>query len=62
MAEESVVDFWHNEPAINKVKGHIDDFFHDVMRDQHGIELEDKQMDEIMDSVMQVARHRNQNR
>ena len=56
--EENVVDFWHNQEAINKVKSRMDDFFHDVLRDEHGIELESQQMDEIIEKTMQIAKSR----
>ena len=58
--QERVVRFWHNEPAINRVKDHIDAFLYDVMRDVHGIGLAEEQMDEITERVMKIARSRHQ--
>ena len=56
--KEKVVDFWHNETAINKVKGHMDDFFYDELKDNHGIELDTAWMDEVIAKTMQIAKNR----
>ncbi len=56
--QEKMVDFWDNENAINKVKGKIDDYLYDELKDKQGIELTTKQMDEIIDKTMQIAKSR----
>ena len=56
--QEEVVDFWDNENAINKVKGHMDDYFYDELKEKQGIELTTEQMDEIIEKTMQIARSR----
>ena len=58
LERESVVNFWHNDPAIKRVENHIDDFLYDVVRDRHNIEFAEDQMDEITERVMQIARSR----
>lgn len=56
--KEEVVDFWNNQNAINKVKGHMDDFFYDELKKNHGIDLKSKQMDEIIEKTLQTAKSR----
>ena len=58
LEKEQIVDFWHNEQAMNKVKGRIDDFFYDVLNKEPGIEITEEQMDAVTERVMQVARNR----
>ena len=56
--EERVVDFWTNQNAINKVKGRMDDFFYDELKEKQGVELRTEQMDEIIDRTMRTAKSR----
>ena len=56
--KENVVDFWNNQDAVNKVKGHMDDFFYDDLEKEHDVRLNDKQMDEIIKKTMQIAKSR----
>ncbi len=56
--EEQVVDFWHNETAINEVKSLMDDFFYDEFAAKHDIKLESGQMDAIIDKTMRIAKNR----
>ena len=60
LAQERIVDFWHNEQAQNKVKGRIDDFFYDVLKAEHDIDISTEQMDAVIERVMQIARSRSQ--
>ena len=56
--DEKVVDFWSNENAINKVKGRMDDYFYDELKDKQSMKLQPKQMDEIIEKTMQIAKSR----
>ena len=56
--DEKVVDFWRNENAVNRVKSKIDDYFYDELKGKQGIELGTKQMDEIIEKTMQIAKSR----
>ena len=40
------VDFWNDSDAQNAAKNEMDDFFYDVVKDGHGIDLSSAQMDE----------------
>ena len=56
--KEQVVDFWHNENAKNKVRGYMDDFFYNELKEKQGIELTPEQMDEIIKKTMHIAKSR----
>ena len=58
LTQEAVVDFWGNEDAINKVRNHMDDHFYDELKDKQGIELDQKQKDEIIEKTLQIAKTR----
>ncbi len=58
LANHRKVDFWNDTDAQNNAKNTIDDFLHDEVKDKYGIPLSDGQMDEIIDKLMQVAKHR----
>jgi type I restriction enzyme, R subunit len=40
------------------MRNRMDDYFFDVIRDQYGVELSPEQIDDIVDSVLKVARAR----
>ncbi len=50
------VDFWNDSNAQNAVKNEMDDFFYDVVNDEHGIELSPQQMDEMISRTLKIAR------
>ena len=56
--EERVVDFWNNQEAVNRVKGSMDDFFFDVLKEKYQVELKPEQMNEIIENTMQIAKNR----
>ena len=60
--EEHVVDFWDNEPAINRVKEHMDDFFYDELRGKHRVPIKTEHMDEIIKKTMNIAKSRSHHR
>lgn len=60
--DEDKVEFWNDEQAVNRVKGRIDNFFFEELRNKHNIQLNEKQMDAIIDEVMQIARSRRSSR
>ncbi|UFZ02602.1 HsdR family type I site-specific deoxyribonuclease [Bradyrhizobium ontarionense] len=53
-----VVNWTENVDVQNAMRNRIDDYFFDVIRDQHGIDLAPEQIDMIVDSVLKVARAR----
>ena len=53
------VQFWDDEDAQKQAKNEIDDYLFDVVKDENGIELTLDQMDSIIETVMQHARHWN---
>jgi type I restriction enzyme R subunit len=53
-----VVNWTENVDVQNAMRNRMDDYFFDVIRDQHGIELTPDQIDAIVDSVLKVARAR----
>jgi type I restriction enzyme R subunit len=53
-----VVNWTENVDVQNAMRNRIDDYFFDVIRDRHGIELAPDQIDAIVDSVLKVARAR----
>ena len=50
------VDFWNDSDAQNAAKNEMDDFFYDVVKDVHGIDLSSEQMDEMISQTMQIAK------
>ncbi len=52
------VQFWDDLDAQKRVTNDIDDFLYDEIKGQRGIDLSLDQMDEILEKVMQLARHR----
>lgn len=53
-----IVDIWSNDIAQNKMRNAIDDYFFDVLRDERGIELSVKVMDDLELKIMDLARVR----
>ena len=58
LREGDVVDFWRNENAVTRVKGRVDDYFYDDLKQKQGIALQTKQMGEIIEKPMQIAKSR----
>ena len=52
------VDFWNDLDAKNNVKNAIDDYLHDEIKYKHDIPLGGEQMDQIIEELMRVAKHR----
>jgi type I restriction enzyme R subunit len=52
------VHFWDDEDAQKQTINEIDDYLYDELKTVQGIELSLAQMDEIIETVLQVARHR----
>ena len=52
------VEFWDDDDALKRTMNDIDDYLYDQIKGVHGVELNLKQMDEIIERSMQVARHR----
>ena len=50
------VDFWNDSDAQNAAKNEMDDFFYDVVKDGHGINLSSAQMDEMISQTMKIAK------
>ena len=50
------VDFWNDSDAQNAAKNEMDDFFYDVVKDGHGIDLSSAQMDEMISQTMKIAK------
>ncbi|MBU1057596.1 MAG: type I restriction endonuclease subunit R [Proteobacteria bacterium] len=55
------VHFWDDEDAQNQTANEIDDYLYDELKTEKGIELSLDQMDEIIEKVLQVAKHRSYN-
>ncbi len=53
-----IVDVWSNDIAQNNMRNAIDDYFFDVVRDEHGIEIPIEQLDDVEQQIMDVARAR----
>ena len=53
-----IVDVWSNPIAQNNMRNAIDDYFFDVLRDERGITVSVKLMDEIDQKIMDLARAR----
>ncbi len=52
------VHFWYDEDAQKQTANEIDDYLYDELKTKKGIELSLDQMDELIEKVMQVAKHR----
>jgi len=52
------VHFWDDEDAQNQVVNEIDDYLYDEIMTERGIILSFDQMDDIIEKVLQVAKHR----
>lgn len=52
------VHFWDDYDAQKRTMNDIDDFLYDEVKGARGIALTTEQMDEIIEGVMQLARHR----
>lgn len=55
------VHFWDDEDAQKQAVNEIDDYLYDELKTAKGIELSLNQMDEIIENVLQVAKHRSYN-
>jgi len=53
-----MVGLWSNEEAQNRLRNAMDDFFFDVVRDQQGIAVPEKILDELQRKIMAMARAR----
>lgn len=52
------VGYWDDLDAQRRTVNQIDDYLYDEIKAAHGIALTTEEMDEIIDKVMQLARHR----
>ncbi|MCK4618582.1 MAG: type I restriction endonuclease subunit R [Desulfobacterales bacterium] len=52
------VHFWYDEDAQKQTVNEIDDYLYDELKAGKGIELSLDQMDDIIEKVLQVAKHR----
>jgi len=52
------VHFWDDEDAQKQAINEIDDYLYDELKRERGIELSLDQMDDIIEKVLQVAKHR----
>lgn len=52
------VHFWDDEDAQKQTMNEIDDYLYDDLKKEKGIELSLDQMDDIIEKVLQVAKHR----
>ena len=55
------VHFWDDEDAQKQVVNEIDDYLYDELKTNRGIELSLDQMDDIIEKVLVVAKHRSYN-
>jgi type I restriction enzyme R subunit len=53
-----VVNWTENVDVQNAMRNRMDDYFFDIIRDQYSVELSPEQIDDIVDSVLKVARAR----
>lgn len=53
-----IVNFWDNDAAQKDVMNALDDFFFDVVKGEHGVDLPPEKMDKLIEKVMRVARSR----
>jgi len=61
LEKQRKIHFWDDEDAQKQVVNDIDDYLYDEVRTARGIALSLDQMDEIIEKVLQVARHRSNN-
>ena len=54
----SMVHFWDDEDAKNEAENRMDDYLFDELRDRQGVHLSSEQMDELIESLMRVAKKR----
>lgn len=52
------INFWNDDDAINAVKNDIDDYFYDILKEEKGIEFSVKDLDEVIDKVLKIAKSR----
>lgn len=52
------VNFWDDFDAQKRTMNDIDDYLYDTVKGERGIDLNTEKMDEIIERVMQLARHR----
>ena len=52
------VHFWDDEDAQKQAMNEIDDYLYDELKTERGIELSLDQMDDIIEKVRLVAKHR----
>jgi len=52
------IHFWDDEDAQKQTVNEIDDYLYDEPKTKRGIELSLDQMDDIIEKVLQVAKHR----
>jgi type I restriction enzyme R subunit len=52
------VHFWDDDDAQKQAVNEIDDYLYDELKKERGIELSLDQMDDIIEKVLQVAKHR----
>ncbi|KAF1082454.1 MAG: Type I restriction-modification system, restriction subunit R [Candidatus Rifleibacterium amylolyticum] len=52
------VHFWDDEDAQKQVVNEIDDYLFDELKTERGVELSLDQMDDLIEKVLQVAKHR----
>jgi type I restriction enzyme R subunit len=55
------VHFWDDEDAQKQVANEIDDYLYDELKTERDVVLSLDQMDEIIEKVLQVAKHRSFN-
>ncbi len=52
------IHFWDDEDAQKQAVNEIDDYLYDELKTEKGIELSINQMDELIEKILLVARHR----
>jgi type I restriction enzyme R subunit len=52
------VHFWDDDDAQKQAVNEIDDYLYDELKTERGVELSLDQMDDIIEKVLQVAKHR----
>ncbi len=57
-AKHRKINFWDDEDAQKQVVNEIDDYLYDELKTERGIDLSLDQMDDIIEKVLQVAKHR----
>jgi len=55
------VHFWDDEDVQKQAVNEIDDYLYDELKTEKGVELSLDQMDDIIEKVLQVAKHRSYN-